>query len=327
MTVDWAVLSFHLREQSRPIGILLADPSDALHLRIRTDWPNIVPQEYVDICTGLAEELEQQARDLGAASVLDWLADCGSNVFRIGSRQTAEIGALDQTLHHLFHSHVDTSDNCSCGECNARPEPYGACIAAARAFILVAPRTPVDPPTPVSFVEMPPDKIENLLRHEIALNESLDALMDRIFKGDGSEEALESCKLLANTSAEPNPESAAAREYSRLMSNTLSEQDLRSFQVSSRPATKQIRRERFCIYRRLKHLFDIQIALSRKQKRRCMAIEGDWSGLGPYLSDSLTIVRYRLVLLVAGLLFWAGVPGSRDLCDTATAGIIRAAYF
>jgi hypothetical protein len=172
-----------------------------------------------------------------------------------------------------------------------------------------------------------PDKIEDLLRREILANQSLDIVIDRVLNNEGPEEALEICKRLANQCPDLNPNSTTALEYSRFMQSTLNEEEFRWLQLDGADTgSKRIRRDRIVMYRRLKKLFDMEIAISRKQKRSCMALSGDWSGVGRYVRESATIARYRLLLSVAGLLFSAGIPGARDLCDAAVFGIFRTVY-
>ena len=169
--------------------------------------------------------------------------------------------------------------------------------------------------------------IDDLLQREIAANQSLDLLIDQILNGDMSEESLARLMEFRNDHSDEDKTSIAALEYSRAMRSALSEEEFRWLQLDdSHAVAKNRRRDRAAMYHRLKKSFDVEIALSRKQKRSCMALARDWSTLDAYVRESLTIARCRFFLNLAGLLFRAGIPGASDLCDAAVFGIFRVVY-
>lgn len=291
-TAEWTLLSLHQPGQAwpQPVGILLRDASDVLHVKTRTDWRSIVSnKEEADIWDSLEEELAQKGRDFGARWVFDYLENTVSHALQIAARQTIPIVDPDETLGELFLEHVRTAE---------QDQPRSK-----------------------------PRNIEDLLRREIAVNQSLEALIDRVLNDNGPEEAMRICKRMANEHLDTEPHSTTAMEYSRLMRNTLSEDQFRRIQFDCPEKTcRQIHRDRVRMYRRLKKLFDLEIAISRKQKRSCMALAGDWSALAEYVFESLTIARYQCLLSIAGWLFRAGLPGARGVCDAAVFGIFRTVY-
>ena len=170
-------------------------------------------------------------------------------------------------------------------------------------------------------------RIEDLLKGEIMANERLDNLLVSIINGGRADELIEAWKRASNLMRENDEGSVTALEYSRGMSAALSEQDFRWLDLSQTAwVSRSKRRECGLLYRRLKSLFESEIAITRKQKRNVMALASDWSGLPQYLRESLAIARYRLMLNLAGWLFATAIPGASDICDAAVFGMVRTVY-
>jgi hypothetical protein len=102
--------------------------------------------------------------------------------------------------------------------------------------------------------------------------------------------------------------------YYRGMREALDEEASRWLQFESKDAASiKLRRERITQYARYRQLFELEIAIARKQNRA--------SPRGP-----VAVLRYRTMLRLAGLLFRAGIPGGSDLCDAAASGLFRITY-
>ncbi len=169
-------------------------------------------------------------------------------------------------------------------------------------------------------------KVENLLRQQIETNKHLDSLIDQIVTNKVPEEAIEIFRRLGSELQHPKPSPANSLEFSRYMWNTLTEEELQWLQSKSYTSSRETRRARLQMYPRLKQLLDVEIENSRKQKRLCMALSQDWSGLGSYVRESVTIARYRLLLNLASLLSSVGVSVARDVRDAAIFLIFRTLY-
>ena len=106
-TSSWALLSLHLPGRSvEPVGIVLCDHADQLHLKLRSDWSNIADVDEIEICRELAGHLEQQGRELGGARVLDLLANTASHAIQIGARTTVPIADAKIAVKTLYQQHV-----------------------------------------------------------------------------------------------------------------------------------------------------------------------------------------------------------------------------
>jgi hypothetical protein len=63
----------------------------------------------IEIWRGIAEDLAENGREFGAASLLAWLQDTASHAIQIGARKTIELSNVEPTLEGLYHKHVAKS--------------------------------------------------------------------------------------------------------------------------------------------------------------------------------------------------------------------------
>ena len=73
---EWAALLIHVPGQSpKPVGVLLRDVDhDTLHVRLKNQWwHELAAEDGPDLWSCLANDIEEQAQDLGAGQYLDWL--------------------------------------------------------------------------------------------------------------------------------------------------------------------------------------------------------------------------------------------------------------
>src|SRR4051812_30521657 len=87
---EWALLEAHWPgHASEPIGILLRERSqDRLYVKVRPEWWSRRPDsEEAELWRELAENLEQQAQEIGAAQVLEWLESTASHTIQISTPQ------------------------------------------------------------------------------------------------------------------------------------------------------------------------------------------------------------------------------------------------
>ena len=102
---EWAALLIHVPGQSsKPIGVLLRDVDrDTLHVRLKNQWwHELVAEDGSDLWSCLANDIEEQAQDLGAGQYLDWLASSASHMFQLGPRREIRIHELESTLVNLY---------------------------------------------------------------------------------------------------------------------------------------------------------------------------------------------------------------------------------
>ena len=115
-TGEWAFLEAHRSGcASAPIGILLRDVDrDQLYVRLRPEWWSLLPdQNEEEFWRGLAEDLEQKAREIGAVRVLEWLESTASHSIQISTRQNIQLTTAQATLHGLYQQHLEDSQGCS----------------------------------------------------------------------------------------------------------------------------------------------------------------------------------------------------------------------
>jgi len=108
---EWALLEVHVPgRKPEPAGILLRDVKDRLHVRLRSEWSNILPDEDAkQIWQELADDLEQKAREMGSAEILDWLETTASHTLQISPRRVVRVLDVASTLDSLFRQNVCAS--------------------------------------------------------------------------------------------------------------------------------------------------------------------------------------------------------------------------
>ena len=88
----------------------------------------------------------------------------------------------------------------------------------------------------------------------------------------------------------------------------------------------KLRKERLAQYGRFRELFEIEIRTGLKIRRSAMAVGADWSLMGMYCRDWVTMMRAHLFLRMAGWLFRWYIPGAADVCDAVAFGMYESAY-
>jgi hypothetical protein len=112
---------------------------DRLHVRLRPEWWLLLPDpNEAELWCGLAEELEQQARAIGAARVLEWLESTASHSIQISTRRDIRLTTAQATLQDLYQQHLGDSRGCSgvhrqsFGYRLAAPQGYGKARMSSR---------------------------------------------------------------------------------------------------------------------------------------------------------------------------------------------------
>ncbi len=91
------------------IGVLLLDPAtDSLHVRLRRDWSTVASAEDAEVLEELEDDLMSQARERGAAGVLDFLENTASLSLRVTDREAITVRDFDKTLSELYREHVSS---------------------------------------------------------------------------------------------------------------------------------------------------------------------------------------------------------------------------
>jgi len=109
-TGEWVLLSAHM--PGRPperIGILLRDPLDGLHVKLRMDWTHFILDEAeIEIWRAMREDLEQKGKDVGGHCLLDWLEHTASHSLQIGARERVEVSDAQTIVDELYQRHVES---------------------------------------------------------------------------------------------------------------------------------------------------------------------------------------------------------------------------
>jgi SOS-response transcriptional repressor LexA len=99
LRAEYSVLHFG----DQPAAVLLLDPrSDQVHLRFRSS----IHHEDADLYDLLGEDLENQARELGAERLLALFEDTLSNTLTITDRRAVLVRDFETALGRLFEEHV-----------------------------------------------------------------------------------------------------------------------------------------------------------------------------------------------------------------------------
>src|SRR5579875_1518828 len=142
---------------------------------------------------------------------------------------------------------------------------------------------------------MNPNELELLLRMELAANRTVESLMDRIFNDEDASEAVNALRRLALQLPPEDGHIMSALGYYRGMRWALDAGDTRwlAFDAPSEDK-KRMRRECAEQFRRYRELFEVEIAISRRQKSAGMALAQDWSGLESSLREDFEAARFRV---------------------------------
>lgn len=104
---EWMLVIARIPGQPwQPIGVLLADSSDTLHVRFRCDWSAVASAEDAAILSELEADLIERGEKSGALAVFDCLESSASHAVQIGARQQMETNNVEASLTELFHRHV-----------------------------------------------------------------------------------------------------------------------------------------------------------------------------------------------------------------------------
>jgi hypothetical protein len=107
---EWAVLISHFPgHNSEPIGVIVRDAAhDHLEIKLRQDWWSKFSEgEGIDLWSGLAEDIRQQALEMGAKEYLDWFEYTCSHVLRISSRRSFLFQDARVSLESLYKREVE----------------------------------------------------------------------------------------------------------------------------------------------------------------------------------------------------------------------------
>lgn len=107
---EWAVLisSFPGRERE-PIGIIIRDVTrNLLDVKIRENWwAEFQKAEGMEIWGTLANDIRQQALEMGANEYLNWFESSCSHVLQISSRQSVLFQDMTASLSTLYEEEVE----------------------------------------------------------------------------------------------------------------------------------------------------------------------------------------------------------------------------
>jgi hypothetical protein len=136
---EWALLSLTLPSRlGQPVGILLVDAFDGLHVRLRSDWVSVArDDDYFAICRELEEDLAARGRDVGGKAVLDWLEESASHTFQIGERHSIQVRDARRTLEELFNQSVNGTV-ASNGQNERQQKHYRIYVAIGATLIVIA---------------------------------------------------------------------------------------------------------------------------------------------------------------------------------------------
>jgi len=88
--------------------VLLEDPeSNQVHIRLRRDWERIAPDD--EVLPELESDLEEKAREMGAAVFFTWVEETLSANLRTTDRQSVAVDNFERSLNRLYTKHVQTA--------------------------------------------------------------------------------------------------------------------------------------------------------------------------------------------------------------------------
>lgn len=91
-----------------PAGVLLLDTeADQLYARLRADWTGLADPADAEVLGLLAAEIEQQAREMGAAAYLGWLEDTLSNALRLSERRAVVVCDFRRAIQRLYEREIE----------------------------------------------------------------------------------------------------------------------------------------------------------------------------------------------------------------------------
>lgn len=109
---EWAHLELHPPGQrSRRIGVILRDiDRNQLYLKVQP-WPDAelygLDRDTLDVCQDLSTDLEDQARELGAGGIFEYLSSTASHTIRIGTREKIATLDFDAAVRDLYRQCVE----------------------------------------------------------------------------------------------------------------------------------------------------------------------------------------------------------------------------
>jgi hypothetical protein len=155
--------------------------------------------------------------------------------------------------------------------------------------------------------------------------------MDRTPKDESSADPQLLLDIFSKEYVNEEDPGLSAIQYYRCMRDALDEEAHRwlnfGLGFNAQPVIPNPERgARLVQYLRYLQLFELEVAIARKQRREqagSLHIFAAWRG---WLFEGLRVAQYRAMLRVAAALFRVAIPGSPDLCDAAASGLFRLAY-
>jgi SOS-response transcriptional repressor LexA len=91
-----------------PAGVLLVEEAaDKLHIRLRPDWSGHADPEDAEVLELLAQELAEQAAQMGAAAFVALLEDRLSNALRISEPRSVVVADFERAVERLYEREVE----------------------------------------------------------------------------------------------------------------------------------------------------------------------------------------------------------------------------
>ena len=115
---DWALLQIQLPQHSLcNVGVLLKDPEDILHIKLRENWWQDLGAEEGEHWEGLVSDFAVQAKEMGAQQFLNWLEATASHTLRITRPQSILVADVQSELELLYEHLIG---DCETGSRSAR---------------------------------------------------------------------------------------------------------------------------------------------------------------------------------------------------------------
>src|SRR3954468_17065366 len=100
---EWALIeSYFPGRLPEPVGVLLRNiGSDHLRVKLRNEWWTEASDDDISIWSGLGQDFEEIAREVGSGQFLNWLETSASHVLRISARVGLKTDDFEATLDSL----------------------------------------------------------------------------------------------------------------------------------------------------------------------------------------------------------------------------------
>jgi hypothetical protein len=107
---EWAVLTSSFPGcESEPIGIIIRDVTrDLLDVKVRENWwSKFQGNQEQELWSGLADDIRQQALEMGANEYLNWFETSCSHVLQMSSRRSLLFQDMAASLSALYEEEVE----------------------------------------------------------------------------------------------------------------------------------------------------------------------------------------------------------------------------